>query len=464
MSDLLITGRILVDLQAEPVEGWVEVTGSRISDVGAGDPGLERRAAAGRVLAPPGALVVPGFVNSHTHLFQTFLRGLRDDLDHSEWIGRVIGDNAVHLTEEDVHLAALLGTVENLLAGVTSVVENHYLHTSLKNSDQVLRAMHTSGIRGWFARGTLDVGPAVVAAAGADAAASNVEPPGQALAELERLAGEWHGAGGGRISIAVAVQSAWAASMPLLEELAGFAHEHDLLLHAHCAETRDTDARCRALHGRSEAATFAAAGFLGQHTQLVHGVWLDDDDVSLVAGHGSCVVHCPVANAYLGSGVAPVRSLLDAGIDVALAADGSASNHRQDPFEGMKSALMMQRAHTLDTTSLGPDEVLTMAQTGAASSLRRPGELGVIRRGAMADIAVLDVRQAHLQPMHRVNSALVLCAMPGDVRHVVVDGKVVVEDGRLTTLDQDELIERCARRSAQLGLSTPGRTGGSHHA
>lgn len=465
MGDLLVVGRLLLERGSEPVDGWVEVAGSRIADVGAGDPGPQRRAAAGRVLAPAGALVVPGFVNSHTHLFQTFLRGLRDDLDHSEWIGRVIGANAIRLTEDDVHLAALLGSVENLLAGVTSVVENHYLHTSLKNSDQVLRAMHESGIRGWFARGTLDLGQAVMAAAGADATASNVEPPEQALAELERLAGEWHGAAGGRLSIAIAAQSAWASSMPLLEQLAGFARDHELLLHAHCAETRDSDTRCRAQHGMSEAATFAATGFLGAHTQLVHGVWLDHDDVHIVADHGACVVHCPVANAYLGSGVAPVRQMLDAGIEVALAADGSASNHRQDPFESMKSALLMQRAHTLDTTSVGPDDVLTMAHTGATSSLRRTGELGVIRSRALADLAVLDVRRAHLQPMHRANSALVLCAMPSDVTHVLVDGKIVVEDGRVTTLDQDELIQRCMRRSAELGLSTPdAMAGGTRHA
>lgn len=459
-ADLLIVGLVAPDGAGEPERGWVSVRGAHIVEVGAGDPGPRRRDEATRVLEPHGALVAPGFVNSHTHLFQTFLRGLRDDLDHSEWIGRVIGANAGRLTEEDVHLAALLGTVENLLAGVTTVVENHYLHTSPKNSDQVLRAMSESGIRGWFARGTIDVASAVTEAAGPGAVAANVEPPDQALAELERLAGEWHGADRGRISLGVSAQAAWAASPGLLERLAGFAHEHDLLLHAHCAETAEGDRRCRDLHGRSEAATYAATGFLGPGTQMVHGVWMDEGDRALVAAHGATVVHCPVANSYLASGIAPVPEMVEAGIDVALAADGSASNHRQDPFESMKAALLLQRSRTLDPGSLSPGQVLAMARTTATRSLRREGVLGRLRPGALADVILLDTRRAHLQPMHRLDSALVLCALPGDVTHVVVDGHLVVEDGRVTTLDQDELIARCARRSAELGLSVPAPTTG----
>ncbi|MCU1456423.1 MAG: amidohydrolase [Actinomycetia bacterium] len=453
MADLLIAGRLVLDDGTEPADGWLTVDGARITEVGAGDPGDRRRREAGRVLAPPGALVAPGFVNSHTHLFQTFLRGLRDDLDHSEWIGRVIGDNAGRLTEEDVHLAALLGSVENLLAGVTTVVENHYLHTSPKNSDEVLRAMATSGIRGWFARGTLDIGDSIRAVAGPGAAATNVETPDQSLGELERLAGEWHGAAGGRISVGVAVQSAWAASTGLLERLAAFAHDHDLLLHAHCAETADSDRRCRALHGRSEAATFAATGFLGPRTQMVHGVWLDPEDLEIVADRGATVVHCPVANAYLASGTAPVAEMLAAGIPVALGADGSASNHRQDPFESMKAAVLLQRARTMDATSLSPEDALRMARSEAAATLGRPGEIGVLRAGALADIALLDTRRAHLQPVHRMASTLVMCAMPADVTHVVVNGTLVVEDGVVTTLDQAELIERCAHRAADLGFA-----------
>jgi 5-methylthioadenosine/S-adenosylhomocysteine deaminase len=453
VTDLLIVGDLVLDDGAEPTAGWLSVDGARITEVGAGDPGPERRDLARRILAPAGALIAPGFVNSHTHLFQTFLRGLRDDLDHSEWINRVIGANAGKLTEEDVHLAALLGSVENLLAGATTVVENHYLHTSLKNSDQVLRALDASGIRGWFARGSLDVGSAVLTAAGPGAVTANVEPPGQALAELERLSGEWHGAGGGRLSIGVAVQSAWASSPELLESMAGFAAAHDLLLHAHCAETAESDRRCRALHGRSEAATFAATGFLGPRTQMVHGVWLDHEDIELVASHDASVVHCPVANAYLASGTAPVPELLAAGIPVALAADGSASNHRQDPFESMKAAVLLQRARTLDATSMTPEVALRMARTEATKALGREGELGVLRAGALADIVLLDTRQPHLQPIHRMASTLVLCAMPADVTHVVVDGKVVVDDGVVTTVDQVELVERCARRAAELGFS-----------
>lgn len=449
---VVLEGRVLTGTGEELAYGHVVVRGQVIAGVAEGPPDPALAAGARARLGGPHSIVAPGFVNAHTHLFQTYLRGLRDDLDHSEWIGRVIGANSVLLDEVDFHLAAALGAVENLRAGVTTVVENHYVHSHPKNSDEILRALTGSGIRAWFARGTLDDGEAVARAAGRDAAAVNVEPVDVALAELERLAGAWHGAGGGRISVGVATQAAWGSSPELLERLAAQADAGGLLLHAHCAETRATGERCRERHGRDETTVLHDAGYLGPRTQLVHGVWMDGPAVELVAGAGATVVHCPVSNAYLGSGTAPVPELLAAGVPVALAADGSASNHRQDPFESMKSAVLLQRARTLDPAALGPEQVLDMCWRGPARSLGLDGRLGVLAPGALADVIVIDTAGPHLQPMHRTASTLVLCAGPADVTDVVVDGEVVVAQGRVTTVDEAELIARCRARTAALGL------------
>ncbi|MGE0880726.1 MAG: amidohydrolase family protein [Acidimicrobiia bacterium] len=462
MSALLIEARHVVHgsadgrAVADGGAGWVEIDGGLITAVGTGDASDERRAAAGERIDAGHGAVMPGFVNAHTHLFQTFFRGLRDDLEHSEWNSRVIGDNVGKLTEEDFYLAALLGSIENLMAGCTTVVDNHYVHTSSKNTDRVAEAMGESGVRGWLARGTIDRRDVLTRTTGRLAAEANTEPIDQSLGELERIAGNWHHTSHGRIRISAAVQAAWAASPQLLARLTTFAHDNGLLLHAHCAETQTSDRRSHDVHGCSEIEAFERSGFLGVGTQLVHGVWLGDAGMAIAAAHQCGVVHCPVSNAYLASGVAPIQALRSLGIPVALAADGSASNHRQDPFEAMKVATLLQRAVERDATIMCPEETLAMAWHGGAAVLGRAGHLGVLAPGAAADVIVVDLDKANIEPMHRLTSALVFCATPGDVRHVIVDGQIVVRDRVPTTVDLPALLTRCRDRIAQLNLSAAG--------
>jgi 5-methylthioadenosine/S-adenosylhomocysteine deaminase len=249
------------------------------------------------------------------------------------------------------------------------------------------------------------------------------------------------------------VQAAWAASPLLIERLVHFADEYDLLLHAHCAETLISDQRSRELHGCSEIEALHRCGFLRSGSQLVHGVWLDDYGAHLAQTNGCGVVHCPVSNGYLASGVAPLALLREHGVPIALAADGSASNHRQDPFEAMKVATLMQRATQRNAQALLPGDALAMAWGGGAEVLGMRGRLGVLAPGAAADVIVVDLDRPHLQPLHLLESALVFCALPSDVRHVVVDGRIVVRDRSVTTVDVPALLRRCRDRIAALGLS-----------
>ncbi len=454
MAELLIEGQHLITGDGSTdAPGWVEIDGGSITAVGPGAAGPARRDAADEHLDVGSSAVMPGFINAHTHLFQTFLRGLRDDLEHSEWNGRVIGDNVGRLTEEDFYLAALLGSVESLLAGYTTVVDNHYVHTSPKNTDRVAEALTESGLRAWVARGTIDQHDVLARTTGPAAATANTESIDHALAELDRIAGNWHDTSGGRIRVSAALQAAWAASPLLIERLVQFADENDLLLHAHCAETLTSDQRSRELHGCSEIEALHRSGFLRAGSQLVHGVWLDEHGAQLAGDHHCGVVHCPVSNGYLASGVAPLAMLREHGVPIALAADGSASNHRQDPFEAMKVATLMQRATHRSARMLLPGDALDMAWRGGAEVLGMQGRLGVLAPGAHADVVVVDLDRPHVQPMHNLASALVFCTLPSDVRHVVVDGRIVVRDRVVTTVDVPALLRRCRDRIAVLGLS-----------
>jgi 5-methylthioadenosine/S-adenosylhomocysteine deaminase len=215
------------------------------------------------------------------------------------------------------------------------------------------------------------------------------------------------------------------------------------------------------VHGCSEIEALHRAGFLRPGSQLVHGVWFDDAAAALLDAHRCGVVHCPVSNAYLASGVAPLPMLREHGVPIALAADGSASNHRQDPFETMKAATLLQRATVGDPTTLMPERALEMAWHGGAAVLGRAGRLGTLAEGAAADLVVLDVAGPHLQPMHDLMSALVFCALPTDVRHVIVAGHVVVRERTVTTVDVPALVRRCRNRAAALGLRGAPHPGGN---
>ena len=199
-------------------------------------------------------------------------------------------------------------------------------------------------------------------------------------------------------------------------------------------------------------------GVLGPDLQLAHSVWLDDSELDLIAQSGAMVVHCPVSNMYLASGVARIREMLDIGITVALATDGPGSNNRQDMFEACKATVLLQKVDRLDATVLQPEEVLEMACRGGASAMGRPDDLGSIQPGMKADLVVVDLTTPFSAPVHRVPSALVYCASPRDVLHVMVDGNLLMRDRTMTTINEHEAIARAtdsARRVfGRAGITT----------
>jgi 5-methylthioadenosine/S-adenosylhomocysteine deaminase len=449
---LLQGGTVVTGDGAIHPTGFVLVEGERLAAIGEGlaDPSV--REAADRTIEASDCVIMPGFVNAHTHLYETFLRGLRDDLNHQEWGRSAVLPNIARLSEEDFYLAALVGAVENLHSGATTIIENHFVHSFPGNTDQVARALVDSGIRAWLARGAFDRGEQLAQAGFVGAVDALVESKERYLYEVEKAAERWHGAASGRVHMALAGQAAWLCSREFYEALAGYGSDHDMLVHTHCAETSVNVTSAQAAHGMREVDFFQSVGLLRPGTQLVHSVWLDEHEISSIAASGAAIVHCPVSNAYLASGVAPIPAMLREGAVVALATDGSASNNRQDSFESLKMAVNIQKVTTLDAAALLRTEALQMAWTGGARAVGRAGELGILARGALADVVVVSLMSAHLQPVHSVESALVFNAIPSDVLHVFVGGTQVIENGRCTTIDEGALLERCAKRAGELGL------------
>lgn len=410
--------------------GWVHVADGRVAGVGAGEPPADVAAGATRVLSAPGSAVMPGMTNAHTHLFQTFFRGLADDKPLLDWIRDCIWPGAAHLDTDSARLAATVGLVENLRTGVTSVIDHQYVHVDDTIDDAVCGAADGLGIRFLLARGWADRNYLEAMTESADVV----------LERTRRLRERWHGHDEGRIRIELAPLIPWGCTDEAMTATTDAARDWGVGTHIHCAETAIEVEMNLTERGSRHVEWLDGLGILGPDVQLAHSVWLDDAELDLIAERGAVVVHCPVSNMYLASGVPRILDMRRRGIPVALASDGPGSNNRQDLFEVLKTTVLLQKVHHLDAMALQPEDALAMACRGGAAALGMVGEVGEIAPGRRADLVVVDLRSVFTAPVHRVMSSLVFCATPANVTHVVVDGRVVVDDRAVVGFDEAALL------------------------
>lgn len=452
-SSVLIEGASVVTADDHGTvhdRGWVHVAGNRIVGVGAGDaPPSARRAHT--VLRGEGCAVMPGMVNGHTHLFQTFFRGLGDDKSLLDWLRDYIWPAASVMTPGEIAAATAIGLIENLRTGATTVIDHQYIHPGGDHDDAVCAAAERLGSRFVLARGWAD---------------RNYEPRlsesgRQVVERTTAVAGRWNGAADGRIRVETAPLIPWGCSDDAMRGAGAASRSWGGGMHLHCAETAiEVEMNLEERHSR-HVEWLDDLGLLGPDTQLAHSVWLDDEELDLVARRGAVVVHCPVSNMYLASGVARIPEMLRRGITVALASDGPGSNNRQDMFEAMKVAVLLQKVHHLDPVILQPEQALRMATRGGAAAAGRPDDLGCLAEGRLADLVVVDLESVFVAPVHRVVSALVFNVTPREVRHVMVDGRLVIRDRVLTTADEraelGRAMQTCRDLFVRAGLrSAPG--------
>lgn len=426
------TGRVIT-------RGWVHVRDDRIEEVGAGDAPPARFRTATTVIDGAGMAVLPGLVNAHTHLFQTFFRGLGDDKSLLDWLRDYIWPAASVMTAEEVGLAAAVGLLENLRTGATSVLDHQYIHGDAGNDDAVCAAADRLGLRFLLARGWAD---------------RNYEPRLQetvptVLARGEEVRSRWHGHDSGRLRVELAPLIPWGCSDDAVKATVAASRGWGGGTHVHCGETAVEVEMNLDERGCRHVAWLDRLGVLGPDTQLAHGIWLDDEELDVVARAGATVVHCPVSNMYLASGVARVPEMLRRGITVALASDGPGSNNRQDLFEAMKLSVLLQKVHHLDPVILQPEDAFRMATRGGAAAMGLAGEIGAVEAGRKGDLVVVDLRSPFVAPVHRLVSALVFNVTPRDVHTVVVDGRVLLHDGVVLAVDERVVLaqaEEAARR------------------
>jgi len=411
--------------------GWLDPTGSR------GPTGRKRAETVMRDCT--GCLVMPGLIQAHVHLCQTLFRGLGDDLRLEDWLARRIWPLEAAHTEETVYWSALLGTAELLLGGTTAILDMETVH----HTGAAFEALERSGIRATAGKCLMDAHPE-------GAPLELAESTDAALAEAESLARRWHGAAGGRLRWCFAPRFVPSCSGPLLRAASDLAERHGAQLHTHAAETiveRETVLRTT---GLEEIAYLDSVGIAGPRAAVAHCVWVDQHEIARLAAQGTNVVHCPSSNLKLGSGVARIPEMLQAGCRVALGSDGAACNNRLDAFTEMRLAALIQKPrHGADVLSAG--QALELATAGGARALGLEQELGAIAVGRRADLVVLDLRGPHLAPTPPDPvSHLVYAAQASDVRDVFVDGRPVVLDGELLTMSLEEILREAGRCAAEL--------------
>jgi cytosine/adenosine deaminase-related metal-dependent hydrolase len=392
-------------------------------------------------------VVLPGLVNTHHHMFQTLTRALRpaQDAELFGWLQSLYPVWA-RLTPEMVRTSTQLAMAELLLSGCTTSSDHLYLFPNGCRLDDSVEAAATIGMRFHAARGAMSVGRSQ----GGLPPDEVVEDEAAILRDTQRLIERWHDPARFAMQrIVVAPCSPFSVSRELMRDAALLAREHGVSLHTHLAENNDDISYTREKFGCTPAEYAEQLGWLGPDVWHAHCVKLDAAGIRLFASTGTGVAHCPGSNMRLGSGIAPIRAMRDAGVPVSIAVDGSASNDSGHLLGEARLALLLQRVAG-GAGALGARETLEIATRGGARVLGRD-DIGVLAPGMAADIVSFPLDEVGLAgALHDPLAALLFCHVPR-VRHAIVNGRIVVRDGHLATLDLPVLIERHNRLAAALG-------------
>lgn len=427
MDKFLIHNAVVLTLNENfdilsPGNVWVE--NKEITRVWEGDTEIP---AGIRVVDGRGLIVMPGLVNTHGHVAMTLLRGYADDLPLMRWLEEKIWPVEDRLTGEDVYWGTMLGIVEMLKSGTTTCTDMYFF------MERAAGAVEESGIRAVLSRGLVGIN----------------ENSYRALKETRELIDRWNGGSGGRISVILGPHAPYTCPPPFLKKVMDLSEETGLPMQIHVAETRGEVENCRKEHGVTPVELLDRIGFLDHPVIAAHCVHLIPHDMEILAQKGIRVAHNPVSNLKLGSGLAPVAELLRRGVMVGLGTDGASSNNNLDLFEEMRVAALLPKGIAEEPTLLPARQALEMATRQGAGVLFLDN-LGAIKEGYRADIIGVNYKQPHFTPLHDAAAHLVYSASGKDVDMVMVDGKLLMEKGKLIGLDEEKITCEAQRRAFAL--------------
>jgi cytosine/adenosine deaminase-related metal-dependent hydrolase len=437
----LLSGAFVVtmdDANTEHENGWLLLADGLIEAVGAGNP-----PEAEETVYLDGAVVTPGLVNTHHHLYQTLTRTRAQQADLFAWL-KALYPVWARVDRDSEYAAARTGLAELALSGCTTVFDHHYVFPRGQAGlvEAEIQAARELGVRIVASRGSMDLGES-----------QGGLPPDEIVEERDRILSDTEGLAvlheegpGAMVQIAVAPCSPFSVTKGLMRESAELARRLGLRLHTHLAETVQEEEYCRGLFGCRPLEYLEQVGWLAGDVWCAHCVHLSDGDVAQFGRAGTGVAHCPTSNLRLGAGIAPVRVMLDEGVPVGLGVDGSASNERGDLLLDVKEALLVARGRD-GPEALTAREALRLGTRGGAEVLGR-GDVGSLEAGKCADLAVWRTDRLEFGGADDLVAALVLAA-PQRVERLYVGGEEIVRDGRLVKADEEEIAREHRAQAAR---------------
>lgn len=382
-----------------------------------------------KIIDAKGGIIMPGLVNTHTHLPMALFRGLADDLPLSVWLNEhIFPAESKYINPESVRIGALLSCAEMLLSGTTTCCDGYFYE------DHVAAAVNEAGMRAVLGQGVIDF------------PAPGIPNPSDNVNHAVGFIQKWQNISP-LITPSMFCHSPYTCTEATLKKAKDAADANEVLFQIHVAETKDEYVRIQTNQQTTPVNYLDNIGIIDENTLLVHAVWLDDDDINIIAERRASVSHNPESNMKLASGIAPVPSLLKAGVTVGLGTDGCASNNNLDLFSEMDAAAKLHKVSALDPTLMDAVTVLKMATIQGAKALGLDNITGSLEIGKNADVIVMDTRKPHLVPVYNPVSHLVYAAQGSDVRDVIVNGRLLVKDRKLLTIDLENIIEKVIKLS-----------------
>ncbi len=373
-----------------------------------------------------GKMAVPGFVNAHTHASMTLLRSYADDMQLMDWLQNKIWPIEAEMKKEDIYWGAMLAVAEMIKSGTTTFADMY------GDMEKVAEAVAESGIRAVLSRGMIGVAP----------------NGRQALEENKQLYADYHQAADGRITVMFGPHAPYTCPPDFLKLVVKEAQALGAEIHIHLSETKDEVVNCQRDYGKSPIALMAELGVFDCGTLAAHCVHVSAEDIAIMKKYDVRVAHNPASNMKLASGIAPVTKMLDAGLCVALGTDGASSNNNLDLLEEVNLAALLHKVDTMDPLAVPAFTSVKMATEAGAKAVGLK-DIGRLEAGCKADITLFDMSGLQWNPRHDLVSLLVYSANSSAVDTVLVDGKVLLEKGKLLTLDEERIIfeaNRCALR------------------
>lgn len=408
------------------VHGDLLIEGERIVSLG---PPIEAQKA-DRVIDATGRTVIPGFIQTHIHLCQTLFRGKADDLELMDWLRKRIWPLEAAHDQESIYTSAMLGIGELIAGGSTTIVDMETVH----HTNEAFEAIAKSGIRALSGKVMMDKGE--------DVPAGLQEKTADSVQESVDLLEKWNGHDGGRIRYAFAPRFVISCTEPLLVQVRDLANQYHVFVHTHASENRGEIAIVEKDTGMRNIVYLDHIGLAGKRLILAHCIWLSDEEKEIIRRRGVHVSHCPGSNLKLASGIADVTHMLKMGINLGLGADGAPCNNNLDMFNEMRLAALIHKPAN-GPTAMDARHVFRMATIDGARAVGMEKEIGSLEAGKKADLAILNLNQFHSSPSFDVDpvSRIVYSALSTDVETTIINGRIVMEDRQMKTIDQDLVLK-----------------------